>query len=520
MGCLKAGVNRTTEFAGEQKESGEAQLLHALFAHSGEPLLLLDRATGRILDANAASCRLLGHDRGQLVSSPAAGLDTGGALRGALERLVRSPEWKGEVALRAKGGRVLRCDVSLVGVGRHALAFLRHERAELQEREKADRMKDEFLATLSHELRTPLNAILGWAQTLQAGDAGADTLRRALAQIESSAKTQSKLIDDLLYVSDIVAGRLRLEVQPMRLGPAVAAVVEALHPAVEAKGIELASSLDSGPDVIVGDPVRVQQIAWNLLSNAVKFTPVHGRIEVAVRRSGFQAELRVTDSGDGISADFLPHVFDRFRQADASSRKRHGGLGLGLSIARYLTEMHGGSIEASSPGEGQGATFVVRFPLVTLGQERIDRLHRDAGAAAAAPAPRAERLLAGFRVLTVDDDRNTREMLREALRMAGADVEAAGSVREALERLPAFRPDVVVSDIGMPEEDGFDLVRRLRALPPDRGGDVPAIALTGFARDEDRAATRRAGYQAVAPKPVNLTELIATIRAVAGQIVA
>jgi signal transduction histidine kinase/ActR/RegA family two-component response regulator len=530
--------------AAESRETGAA-LLRCFFAHSREGLLLLDPVSGNILEANEIACRLLGYERAELSHLSADKLGDEG-WRMALSRSMNGSEWHGPVSLRASSGEAVTCEASCATAGRAGawLVFLhqpavaaesrriQQERSVLLEREKAlrleaeattrsaqvaDRMKDEFLATLSHELRTPLNAILGWAQTLQSGDAGADTLQRALSQIEQSAKAQSKLIDDLLYVSDIVAGRLRLEVQPMRLMSAVSAVIEALHPAMEAKGIRAETHVELDSDVILGDPVRVQQIVWNLLANAVKFTPRDGRIEIGLRRTGSQAELRITDSGDGISQDFLPYVFDRFRQADASSRKRHGGLGLGLSIARYLTEMHGGTIEASSPGEGLGATFVVRFPMRSAWEERVPRTPAADDARTASSVRQPGRSLSGLRVLTVDDDRNTREMLQEALRIAGADVDAAGSVREALEKLRRFRPDVLVSDIGMPEQDGFDLVRQLRALPPEKGGDIPAIALTGYARDEDRAATRRAGYQAVTPKPVNLGELVATIRALARQ---
>lgn len=384
----------------------------------------------------------------------------------------------------------------------------------------ADRIKDEFLVTLSHELRTPLNAILGWAQTLQAGDTRPETLLLALARIEQSAKAQSKLIDDLLNVSDILAGRVRLEMQQMRLTPAIDAAIEALRPALEAKGIRLRTAFEQTDDAIFGDPVRIQQILWNLLANAVKFTSRDGCIEVGLARVDVHgnvrlAEIRVTNTGDGISAEFLPYVFDRFRQEDCSSRKRHGGLGLGLSIARYLTEMHDGTIEAYSAGKGCGATFVMRLPMHAVREERVRRVGFSAEVDIATEPPGARRSLSGLRVLTVDDDPNTREMLQEALRISGAEVEAAACVREAMEKLRRYRPHVLISDIGMPEEDGFDLVRRLRSLPAEEGGDIPAIALTGYAREEDRAATRRAGYQAVAPKPVNLGELIATIRAVA-----
>ena len=395
-----------------------------------------------------------------------------------------------------------------------ANTLLRESDALAREAERSSRTKDEFLATLSHELRTPLNAILGWTQMLKGGDSDRETLLRALAQVEQSAQAQAKLVDDLLNVSDIVAGRVRLDLQPMRLADSINAVVEALYPEIEAKNIRVETTLDPGADTVEADPGRIQQILWNLLSNALKFTPQQGSIRILLAREGPRARLTLSDSGEGIRPEFLPHVFDRFRQGDASSRKRHGGLGLGLSIARYLVEMHGGSIEAESPGEGQGATFRVRLPLME-------------GSPSAAASPRAAaprerpvsresgKSLRGLRVLTVDDDSSTREMLEEALRRAGAEVMTAESARDALEKLQRFLPHVLVSDIGMPVEDGYDLVRKLRRLPAERGGSTPAIALTGYAREEDRAATWEAGYQAMTPKPVSLEELLCTIAAVA-----
>ena len=379
----------------------------------------------------------------------------------------------------------------------------------------ANRVKDEFLATLSHELRTPLNAILGWTQTLQTGNTRRETLLRALAQIEQSAQAQAKLIDDLLNVSDIVAGRLRLEVQPMRLIPAIHAAIETLYPAVNAKDIRLETDFDSAADVVSGDPVRVRQIIWNLLSNAVKFTPRFGQIRMTLSRNGSNAIITVGDTGEGISSEFLPYVFDRFRQADASSRKRHGGLGLGLAIVRHLVEMHGGTVEASSAGEGRGSRFTVHLPIRTDWEE-TRKASNASSHGGTRSRPRRDKL-SGLRILTVDDDRNTREMLQEALERAGAEVLSAESARDALRKLKDFRPDVLVSDIGMPNEDGYDLLRQVRSLSDADGGATPAVALTGYAREEDQAATREAGYQAVAPKPVDLNELLTTIACVAEQ---
>ena len=405
-----------------------------------------------------------------------------------------------------------------------ASSMLQHEQmlrlqadAVTADAQAASRMKDEFLANLSHELRTPLNAILGWTQTLQGGDTKKETVLRALAQIEQSAQAQAKLIDDLLNVSDIVAGRMRLDVRPMCVVPAIKAAIETLYPAINAKGIHLETEFDLDADVICGDPGRVRQIMWNLLSNAVKFTPRQGKVRITLCRDESHAAIAVTDSGKGIAPEFLPYVFDRFRQADASTRKPHGGLGLGLAIARHLAEMHGGTIEAYSAGEGGGATFTVRLPVAALWENTRCATEEALRETSRSAAVARRRRLAGLRILTVDDDRNTRDMLQEALARAGAEVLAAASARDALDKLQRFRPDVLVSDIGMPIEDGCDLLHQVRILPPDRGGATPAIALTGYAREDDRTATRDAGYQAVATKPVNLDELLSTIVAVAAR---
>jgi PAS domain S-box-containing protein len=380
------------------------------------------------------------------------------------------------------------------------------------EAEAANRAKDDFLATLSHELRTPLNAIVGWTQTLQAGEVSKDTLMRALAQIETSANAQAKLINDLLNVADIGAGRLRLEIQPVGLIPLIESVAESLRPAIDAREIGFETDLDPAAGQVSGDPARLQQIVWNLLSNAVKFTPRGGRVRIELRRTQSQIELAVSDTGEGISTEFLPFVFDRFRQADASIKRRHGGLGLGLAIVRHLAELHGGSVSAHSDGEGRGARFSVQLPIRPL-MERSDA-PQPAGAAAAAqirqpggrPLP-----LAGLRIESVDDDPSTREMLHEALARAGANIASTASAQEALAILPSFLPDVLVSDIGLPDEDGYDLIRQVRALPPYAGGATPAVALTGYARAQDQQAVLAAGYQAFLAKPVNLGELMAIL---------
>ncbi len=392
----------------------------------------------------------------------------------------------------------------------HAAVLAREHHARRQA-EQANRSKDEFLATVSHELRTPLNAILGWTQTLQQGETRPDLVRRGLAAIERAARAQAELVDDLLHMADIVSGRLRLNIQDMRLIPAITAAVESLRPAMEAKDIRFEAQLDPGGNRLYGDPGRLQQVVWNLLSNAVKFTPAGGRIRLTLARHPDAVEITVQDNGQGIKPQFLPYLFERFHQADASSRKRHGGLGLGLAIVRHLVELHGGTVEAESKGEGRGATFRVRLPLRAALRPDDPALPHGAIGAEARSAVAGPPRLDGLRVLFVDDDPNTREMLQEALTRGGAQVEAAASAGEAVDKLRQWLPDVVVSDIGMPDEDGYDLMRRVRALPPEQGGRTPAVALTGYARERDRTLALDAGYQAFTPKPVDLNELFAII---------
>ena len=392
--------------------------------------------------------------------------------------------------------------------------LLQREHALRTQAEAANRAKDDFLATLSHELRTPLNAILGWTQTLQHGDADRVTVQRALAQIDASANAQAKLINDLLNVADIGSGRLRLDIQPVNLIPLVDSIVESLRPAIVARDIAFETVVDPAAGALSGDPARLQQIVWNLLSNAVKFTPHGGHITLGLSRAGAQIEISVADDGEGISGEFLPYVFDRFRQADASIKRRHGGLGLGLAIVRHLAELHGGTVVAESKGEGQGSRFAVQLP--------IRSRYEGSAAQPAASPPRApdggvppharpKPRLTGLRILSVDDDPNTREMLQEALERAGAEVASAASAPEALEKLQSLRPHVLVSDIGLPEEDGYDLLRKVRALGAADGGKTPAVALTGYAREQDYKAAMAAGYQEFVAKPVNLEELSSAI---------
>jgi PAS domain S-box-containing protein len=378
-----------------------------------------------------------------------------------------------------------------------------------REAQESSRLKDEFLATVSHELRTPLTAILGWAHLLRTSGFNGDSMFKALETIERNARSQSQLIDDLLDVSRIITGKLRMDIRPVDPNSFIEAAIEAVSPAAEAKGVLLQRIMDTGVVSVAGDPVRLQQVVWNLLSNAIKFTPKGGRVKIWLERVNSHIEIGVSDSGSGIEPEFLPYVFDRFRQADGRSTRQHGGLGLGLAIARHLVELHGGTVRAESAGKEQGATFTVLLPVApvyqSIGQgERVHPAARDT-----LPNYECPDRLDGLKVLIVDDEPDTREMLKIGLAQCGAEVKVTGSVAEALEALVTDVPDLLISDIGMPDEDGYELIRRVRELPVECGRKVPAIALTAYARVEDRMQALRAGYQMHVPKPVELAELVA-----------
>jgi NO-binding membrane sensor protein with MHYT domain/CheY-like chemotaxis protein/nitrogen-specific signal transduction histidine kinase len=389
--------------------------------------------------------------------------------------------------------------------------LLTRERAARDEAERLSALKDEFLATLSHELRTPLNAVLGWASMLQRGVRDEATLKRGLETIERNARAQGQLIDDLLDMSRIISGTLRLDVQQIEPEKIVEAALGTVHPAAVAKRLDLRVDVARGLGTVLADPGRLQQVMWNLLSNAVKFTPNGGMVQVLLGRDGHDVVIRVADSGIGIEPEFLPHVFDRFRQQDASITRRHGGLGLGLSIARQLVELHGGTIGVASPGPHAGTTFTVRLPLA------------QPEAAAAAPEPvrapeaRAEGVLAGVKVLLVDDADDTLEVLQQILQHSGARIMAATSAGTALALLEREQPDVIVSDIGMPDVDGFELMRRIRRRSAGAGGAIPAIALTAFTRQDDRAKALQAGFNDYLAKPVEPSLLVTHIAQAVGQ---
>ena len=390
------------------------------------------------------------------------------------------------------------------------------ERAARAEAERMGALKDEFLATLSHELRTPLGAILGWAQVLRRRRSDETEVSEGLDAIERNARVQKQLIEDLLDMSRITSGKVRLDIQPVEPAAFIEAAIETVRPSAEAKGIRLQKILDPLAGPISGDPHRLQQVLWNLLSNAIKFTPKDGKVQIILQRVNSHIEISVADSGIGIKREFLRHVFERFRQADASSTRHHGGLGLGLSIVKSLVELHGGSVHVHSDGEGLGATFSVHLPVTAVQRPGMpERMHP---AAAPTTSPFLPTDLAGATIVIVDDHPDAQRLLQRVLHECGARVLAAGSAAEALAVLEAERADLLVSDIGMPNADGFELLRRVRALPPERGGRIKAIALTAFARTEDRTRALRAGFVAHVSKPVDPSELVATIASVLGRV--
>ena len=380
--------------------------------------------------------------------------------------------------------------------------------------EEANRLKDDFLATVSHELRNPLHAIVGWIALLQTGKLDEQESAHAVEAIQRSAQAQNRLINDLLDVSRIITGRLRLDIRPVQLAEVLKATIETVRPAAEAKKIQLHSRLNPLEEPIAGDLNRLQQIFWNLLSNAVKFTPDAGHVEVILERVDSHLEISVHDSGMGIDPSLLPYIFDRFRQGDASSSRQNGGLGLGLAITRHLVELHGGTVHADSEGKGRGAVFTIRLPLVFArsgGMEASEGLGNSSPDLSVAS-------LKGLRILVVDDEPDSRELVGIILTRAGAEIRMAESAEATLKVLDEWLPDALLSDIAMPKVDGYELLRRIRARAPHQGGKVPAAALTAYARKEDRLRILAAGFQMHVPKPVEPAELITVVASIARRI--
>ena len=428
----------------------------------------------------------------------------GGALVSFLLFLATRAEVKARARAEAAADDLRRSEEALRAGDAELRRLVDAERAAHAEAEAASRAKDEFLATLSHELRTPLNAILGWATMMKDGRLGAEQEQRAVDIIARNARVQAELIEDLLDVSRIITGKLHIETRPVMMASAVEAALDTVRPAAEAKGLSLewAPSSD-GP--VLGDPDRLQQVAWNLLSNAIKFTPSGGRVVASLEVKGGQVELRVSDTGAGVSPEFIPYMFERFRQHDSSTTRSHGGMGLGLAIVRHLVELHGGTVDVHSKGQGYGSTFTVRLPA-----RKVGPAVSIPGDRTRAYAPNDE--LSGVRALVVDDDGDSRELLAQVLTQAGATALLAGSAREAMDKLSSEPVDVLLLDIAMPEADGYTLLRRIRSHPSDAVRSLPAVAVTAYARGEDLERAREAGFQDHLSKPIEVRTLRDAVR--------
>jgi PAS domain S-box-containing protein len=553
-GFVSAIIDVTERKRAEQRLRESEERFAKAFEASPLAHTITSLKTGRLLEVNETFTRLSGYAREEAVGRTTVelGLWAEPADREAeLATVARHGQIREvEYRFRMKDGRELTGMLSAeqIEIGGEPCALtviedvterkrseaernhmLEREKSLRAESEKANRLKDEFLATVSHELRTPLTAILGWVHMLETGGIDQKTERHAVAVIRRNALQQRQIVEDILDVSRIITGKLRLASETVELTPVVQSALDAIAPAAEAKGLRLRSSLDPAA-AVTGDAARLQQVVWNLLANAVKFTPPGGEVRASVERLLTHVRVEVCDTGQGILPEFLPYAFDRFRQADMGTTRQHGGLGLGLSIVRHLVEAHGGSVHAYSAGEGQGATFTVDLPLPVDAEPPAPRaealaarahgteIHDDPQAPPFAGEEAEESLppLVGLRVLAVDDDEDTLEMLTLFLRRAGAEVASAGSAAAGLETLERFRPDVLVADIGMPEADGYELLRRVRALGPERGGLTPAIALTAYAGEPERARALRSGFQAHLPKPVEPDALISAVTNLAG----
>jgi PAS domain S-box-containing protein len=390
--------------------------------------------------------------------------------------------------------------------------LLASEQEARRQSEAANRMKDEFLATVSHELRTPLNAMLGWSRLLSGGSLDHETAARGLKSIEQNAKAQSQLIEDLLDVSRIISGKFRLKAQPLEIALVIEAAIDSVRPTADAKGVRLQVVLDPDAGPVSGDAGRLQQVVWNLLANAIKFTPKEGRVQVRLTQINSHIELEVSDTGQGIACEFLPYVFDRFRQADGSISRPHGGLGLGLAIVRHIVELHGGSVIADSPGKDQGATFTIRLPLMVAHTKARSegRAHPRVDDEVALHF-QSSRTLDGVKILIVDDEPESLLLLSTMLTQSGAYIKTAASAEEGFTQVKEWKPDVIVSDIGLPGEDGYSFMKRVKTWTRQAGVWIPAVALTAYARTEDRMKALASGYQIHVPKPVEPAELITVL---------
>jgi PAS domain S-box-containing protein len=532
-------VNRREEIQ-EDLQTSEIRY-RRLFESARDGILILDAVNRKITDANPFMVELLGYSRDEFLGKELweiGLLKDEEASKAAFRELQQTGHIRYEdLRLETKEGKhrevefisnvytegdlqVIQCNIRDISARKR----LEEEREQLLLQaqaaqviaERASQLKDEFLATLSHELRTPLTAIVGWVEILAKSNLDPVAALRAIEVIRRNARLQVQMVNDLLDVSRIITGKLRLSMQPVDLGTLIIAVVDGQRPAAEAKEIDIQLQLDAPTDPITGDPDRLQQVVWNLVSNAIKFTPKGGSLLVRLERLHSQVEISVTDTGLGITPKFLPHVFDRFRQADATTTRVFGGLGLGLAIVRQFVELHGGTVRVDSAGVGQGSSFTVSLP--------FSDVHRAANDVERLP-PQARMLtefewtsqLDGVRVLVVDDDADTRELLQVILEGCKARVKTAHSLATTLEALSEETFDVLVSDIGMPGEDGYALIAKVRALGKEHGGSIPAVALTAYAREEDRIHTLHSGFQIHLSKPIGPNELITIVANLAGR---
>ena len=524
----------------EEARRETEQRYELLFESSSLPTWLCDLESFEFLAVNQAAVRQYGYSREEFLAMTIRDVqpvEDASAVEGYISRTPNAVPNASEWRHKKKDGAIIDVEViwqELLYRGRRAALVLANditgrkrneeEREQLldkeqkarEEAEAANRAKDEFLATVSHELRAPLNAMLGWAQILRSTRVDEKTLAHAIEIIERSARTQSRLIEDLLDTARIVSGKLRLDIQPVDLTSLIENAVDVLRPASEAKAIDIQLVLNAGREVITGDPDRLQQVVWNLLSNAIKFTPKGGRVEVHLERADPHVRITISDTGKGISPEYLPFIFDRFHQADSSSTRRSTGLGLGLSLVRHLVELHGGTVYAKSPGEGKGASFIINLPLRAVLPQASDGEPPVFGGAGVLGAPS----LAGVWALVVDDEADARELVATLLQQCGAKVTPVGSAHDALAVITAGengrRPDVVVSDVSMPEVDGYELMRRVRELAPETGGRIPAVALTAYGRSVDRIRALSAGFQMHMPKPVEPAELATVVASLTG----
>ncbi len=536
-------TDKPTSHHSEQEDLRVSEIRYRrLFESARDGILILDATSRKITDVNPFMSELSGYSRNEFLGKELweiglfkdkdksqlafRELQTTGYIRYEDMPLQTKAgkQWDVEFISNVyaeNGQQVIQCNIRDITERKLAAEereqLLARTQAAQMIAEGANRIKDEFLATLSHELRTPLTAIVGWVDMLRNSKLTPVESLRAIEVIRHSAWMQVQMVDDLLDISRIITGKLRLRMQPVDLGTIIIAAADGLRPAAEAKEIRLQLQLDSLAGQVSGDPDRLQQVTWNLISNAIKFTPKGGRVLVRLERVASHVEVIVSDTGQGIAPEFLPHVFDRFRQADATSTRVHGGLGLGLAIVRQLVELHGGTVQVDTAGEGQGATFTVSLPLAavrgaTWGLEGMS--HQ----ALASPEFDCPPQLEGLRVLVVDDEAETLEMLQFILESCGAHVSTANSAAAGWEAIRAIAFDVLISDIGMPEEDGYTLIAKVRALDKQRGGRIPAAALTAYAGEEDRIRTLRSGFQIHVPKPVSPRELVVVVANLADRI--